>query len=169
VNTTSRRQFINVPIEIKLENQIVEIIEKNNYLRFPEIDVYYKIYKLKQEKYSAQSYEELKEKLISNLIQFSRSEAVEILKEVINFCSFQYNQGINNLGYEALQWYKYGFKNDLIFPANKFNPGDFLNIVIYGLRTKEFNWTENFIEEYQRLSRRPKTYFGYIFPRKTLF
>ncbi|MEP7320791.1 MAG: hypothetical protein ABI761_02690 [Saprospiraceae bacterium] len=151
VNTASRRQFVNLPIEIKLEKQIIDIVEKNDFLAFPEIDVYYRIYKLKQEKYSNKAYEELKEKLNNHLIKFSQIDGVEILKEVINFCSYQYNRGQHNLGLEALQWYKYGLKFDLIFPSNKFNPGDFLNIVILGIRTKEFTWTENFIEDYQKI------------------
>lgn len=54
-------------------------------------------------------------------------------------------------GSEQLQWYKYGLKHDLIFPLKSFHPGHFLNIVILGIRTKEFIWTENFIEEYQKI------------------
>jgi hypothetical protein len=151
VNTSSRRQFINLPIEVKLESQIIEIIEKNEFKNSPEIEIYYRIYKLKQDAYSYPHYLELKEKLISNLVQFSPSDGVEILKEVINFCSFQYNNGITNLGTEALNWYKYGLSKGLIFYANKFNPGDFLNIILYGIRFKEFTWTENFIAEYQKI------------------
>jgi secreted Zn-dependent insulinase-like peptidase len=39
----------------------------------------------------------------------------------------------------------------LTFPQDKFHPGHFLNIVLFGIRTKEFTWTENFIEEYQKI------------------
>lgn len=151
VNVATRRHDFNIPIRVIIEQDIFDIIKKNNFLAYPEIDIYYRIYKLKQDIFNQTAYDELKKELYENLISFSHKEAVDILKEVINYCTLQYNQGHPQFGNEQLQWYKYGLNHDLIFPDNKFHPGHFLNIVLFGIRTKEFTWTENFIAEYQKI------------------
>lgn len=88
VNAVTRRHDFNVPIEILLEKDVIEIIELNDYLKYPEIDIYYRIYKLKKDTFTDEAYEALKENLLVHLNKFSLKEAVDILKEVINFCTF---------------------------------------------------------------------------------
>ena len=151
VNAATRRHDFNLPIFIKLEEEVIDIIEKNNFQQYPEIDIYYRIYQLKRNANTEAGYKELKLKLYENILKFPLDDAVDIFKEIINYCIFQYNQGLNLFVHEALEWYKYGLKFDLTFPQDKFHPGHFLNIVLFGIRTKEFTWTENFIEEYQKI------------------
>ncbi|MBL0109789.1 MAG: hypothetical protein IPP42_02555 [Saprospiraceae bacterium] len=151
VNAATRRHDFNLPIFIKLEEEVIDIIEKNNFQQYPEIDIYYRIYQLKRNANTEAGYKELKLKLYENILKFPLDDAVDIFKEIINYCIFQYNQGLNLFVREALEWYKYGLKFDLTFPQDKFHPGHFLNIVLFGIRTKEFTWTENFIEEYQKI------------------
>lgn len=151
VNAATRRLDFNLPIDINLEEQLMDMIQKHDYLDHPEISLYYKIYQIKKNKNAGGSYGELKKSVLDHLDKFSHQEAVDIFKEMINFTTLQRNQGHSEFETESLEWYKYGLKHDLVFPNNKFQPGHFLNIVITGIRTKEFSWTEHFIEEYQKI------------------
>lgn len=150
-NVATRRQFYNHKINIKLEDELIKIIEQKNFLTYPEINIYFKIYNLKKENFTQDAYNDLKLVLQEHLNQFEPNEASDILREVINICTYFYNKGLSEFGSEQLQWYKYGLKYNLIFPSNSFHPGHFLNIVLFGIRSKEFTWTENFIEEYQKI------------------
>lgn len=151
VNAATRRLDFNLPIDINLEEELMDMIQKNDYLHHPEINLYYKIYQIKKTKNAGGAYGELKKSVLDHLDKFSQQEAVDIFKEMINFTTLQRNQGQTEFETESLEWYKYGLKHDLVFPKNKFQPGHFLNIVITGIRTKEFAWTERFIEEYQQI------------------
>jgi len=141
VNAATRRLDFNLPIDIDLEEQLMDMIQKNDYLEHPEINLYYKIYQIKKNKNASGAYGELKALVLDHLSKFSQQEAVDIFKEMINFTTLQRNQGHTEFEIESLEWYKYGLKHDLVFPNNKFQPGHFLNIVITGIRTKEFTWT----------------------------
>lgn len=151
VNAVTRRIDFNLPIRIDLEAQLIHIVQQDAYLDHPEISLYYKIYQIKNQKDPGPLYPGLKQAVLSHLDKFPQQEAVDIFKEMINFTTLQRNQGRTEFELESLEWYKYGLKHDLVFPNNAFHPGHFLNIVITGIRTKEFTWTEKFIEEYQNI------------------
>ncbi len=150
VNIVTRRNFLNTNLDIPLEKEVIDIINAYNLLEHPGIEIYYKFYRLKSSD-SEHDYYELKNKIYERIHLFFLEDAVDVLKEIINYCSLKINLGKIGYAEDALNFYKFGLKNNYIFPNNKFNPGDFLNIVIYGIRTKEFTWTENFIEEYQKI------------------
>jgi len=151
VNAVTRRIDFNLPIRIDLEDQLIQIVRQGAYLEHPEIGLYYKIYQIKNQKDPGPLYPGLKQSVLSHLDKFPQQEAVDIFKEMINFTTLQRNQGRTEFEHESLEWYKYGLKYDLVFPNGAFHPGHFLNIVITGIRTKEFAWTEKFIEEYQNI------------------
>ncbi|MEP7269041.1 MAG: hypothetical protein ABI844_15590 [Saprospiraceae bacterium] len=148
VTAQSRLGFFNLQLDIKFESEIIEIIEKNKLLEYPEISIYYTIYNLRKNKFK---YFEIKSELIADLSNASLIDALVINKEIINFCILQLNDGQFQYAKEILDWYKLGLRKGWIFPDDKFNPGDFLNIVVSGIRTKEFTWTENFIDDYQKI------------------
>lgn len=148
----TRKNDLNIPIDISLEHEVLELIKKQNFLKYPEIDIYYRIYQIKSGNESNSNYNDLKKAVTSNLDIFDIYEANSILTETINYCNLELNKGSQSFAFEAMEWYKFGLKNDILFSNKiKFNPGIFMNIVISGIRTKEFTWTENFIEEYQKI------------------
>ena len=150
VNVLTRRNDFNIPIKINFEEESLHLIKKYNIDLYPEINIYFILYNLKKNNISS-DYKKFKAEVEKHLYKFELDEAADIFKEAINYCIAQVNEGYTDFNMETLAWYKFGLANDVVFLKNKFHPGHFLNIVLFGIRTKEFSWTENFIEEYQKI------------------
>ncbi len=150
VNVLTRRNDFNIPIKINFEEESLDLIKKFNLDLYPEINIYYILYNLKRSNNSS-DYNKFKDEVEKHLYKFELNEASDIFKEAINYCISQVNEGYTDFNFETLTWYKFGLANDVVFLKNKFHPGHFLNIVLFGIRTKDFIWTENFIEEYQKI------------------
>jgi hypothetical protein len=146
VAVQSRRGFINIPISIRFEAELINWIEGQDLQNLPEIGTYYLIYRLKL---GAESYDLVKPRLIQNLEILTAEDSIGVVKEIINYCVAMLNQGQSQFSQETLEWYQYGLRKRVIFPEDRFNRGDFMNIVMAGIRTKSFDWTQRFIEDYQ--------------------
>ncbi len=74
----------------------------------------------------------------------------ELLKLLINFTIKQMK--LDDLKYNkvTLELYQLGLKNKIIFGEGYLSDNDYFNIVACGAKAKAFDWTQNFIEEYEK-------------------
>ena len=67
----------------------------------------------------------------------------------LNYINRQVNNGHSAFSSIAFKWYKYGLSNDLLIKNNNIDQVTFGNIVVYGCREKQFDWTKSFISTYE--------------------
>jgi len=99
---------------------------------------------------------EIKEQLEANLEYFNLEDRINIYVVLQNFAIQKGQAYIPHL----LNIYKFGIKHDLILVNNQILDVTYINIVIVGLRNKEFKWTESFIKIYK--SKLPKESRNFI-------
>ena len=135
--------------DIQLINEILELVEKENYLKIPLIATYFFIYKTITEKENETHYQNLKEQIIENGHIFPIAELRDIYLMAINYSINKMNEGFENFIREAFELYQEGFKNNLFIENNSLSRWTFLNVIANGLKLKEFEWIKQFIETYQ--------------------
>ncbi|MBS1618521.1 MAG: hypothetical protein JST76_08385, partial [Bacteroidetes bacterium] len=72
----------------------------------------------------------------------------EIFAFALNYCIRKINKGQQFYQAEIFQLYKDALQRSLMMENGVMTPWDYKNIVTIGLRNKEYDWTENFIESY---------------------
>lgn len=88
--------------------------------------------------------------LFENLEILSPNVRIVLFYNGINYALRQSNRGNTIYDKVLMSWYKVGLKNDLLTENNRMNDVIFGNIVAQGCLAKEFDWTHQFIEEYQQ-------------------
>jgi hypothetical protein len=93
-------------------------------------------------------FEELKELISKFTHQFTTDVIKEIYSFAIQYCIKKLNSGNQKYYKEIFELYKSSLHLKLLLTNNELPPFDFKNIVTTALRINEFDWTENFIKEY---------------------
>lgn len=93
-------------------------------------------------------FEELEGLFFPNIEQLRTLDAQLVYYYGLNYINRKVNQGKSKFSPRAFEWYKFGLKDDLLIFNGKISEVSFGNLVIYGCREKEFDWTKNFIDEF---------------------
>jgi len=104
-----------------------------------------------QENSSIQNYETAKnifKKYFDHIEEREQQEAFQLL---LNHAINQHNRGNKGYAEEVLQLYQYGLKTSILIIGSKISDATFLNITSQGSTLGHFEWTRNFIEEYEKL------------------
>lgn len=135
-----------------MKDEVLDHI-RNNYEYYediPPIALYYQIYLTLAEDENEAHYFKLKELLDRFSLKFPTEEARDVLYLAAqNYCirkSYQGNQKFLN---ELFILYKDLLSKGIILAENQLSPWYFRNIITTGLRLKEYDWTENFIKDFQ--------------------
>lgn len=67
----------------------------------------------------------------------------------LNYINRQVNKGISEFSKTAFRWYRFGLEKELLFDNGQLTEVTFGNIIVYGCREKEYEWTRQFMEECQ--------------------
>ncbi len=92
-------------------------------------------------------------KLLENLffpnINMLRLQDIQLIYFYgLNYINRKVNESNPEFSSKAFEWYKFGLKDGLLIQNKKISEISFSNIIIYGCRKQDFNWTKLFIEEY---------------------
>jgi hypothetical protein len=74
-----------------------------------------------------------------------------ILKILLNYCIRQINIGNTDFYRTSLDLYKIGLEHDCMLVKGKITKNVFQNIAAAGVNCQEYNWTIDFMENYQKL------------------
>ncbi len=96
--------------------------------------------------FSFEAYETL---LFENIDQF-RSDSRILFFAGLNYVVRQVNRGVSAFSRKAFEWYLFGLEKGLLLENGLLTEVTFGNIVIYGCREGEFEWTKNFMEQYSQ-------------------
>ncbi|GJM34028.1 MAG: hypothetical protein DHS20C18_30290 [Saprospiraceae bacterium] len=127
---------------------------KNNWSEYEQdttIVLYYTILMSLREDNDPEHFLKLKEILVQHFEELTEEEQRNLYTFANNYCVLKINQGHSDYQRELFQLYKQGLKTGLILDNGTLNEFIYKNITALGCSLKEFEWTENFIQEYKSL------------------
>jgi hypothetical protein len=113
--------------------------------------VYAKLLRLFTNPSDENNYFSLRQLVSENNLLFPTNELTEIYSIIINYATIQINTGNNKFLEDLFEFYREVVSQNILLEANSFSPWHFRNIVVIGLRLKEFSWIEQFIHAYSPL------------------
>ncbi|MDX2069648.1 MAG: hypothetical protein SFV55_14565 [Haliscomenobacter sp.] len=116
--------------------------------RFPAFQLYLAAYNMFTYK-DDQAYLQLKGLLETHLKLIPQQELRQLYTYVLNFAVLRINSGENQYYQEILLLYKLLLDEAIIFKNGTLTQWTFTNIITAGIRTRDYEWTERFIEDYQ--------------------
>lgn len=133
-----------------LLSHIIRHIEEQELTRMPVVAIYYYIFKAVTEQEKDQLFfEKLRGEIHTSGELFTHPEKREVYLMAINYCIGKMNAGVKKFIREAFEWYRQGFENKILIENNVISRWTFLNTVFTALRLKEFDWSYQFIREYE--------------------
>jgi len=146
----SRNIVINANYQPHFLEDILIFCKKNTRLnKNPVIQVYLKTLEMLQGQGDEKFYFELKKLLETHYPIFPKEEIFTLYNFALNFCIKKINSGQDSFYQEILELYKVLLQRKIIFLDGYLSQWTYKNIVTTGIRLKEFEWTENFIYDYQ--------------------
>lgn len=149
-NMVSRNIVINANYQPHFLEEILDFYKKNQHLKNePALQVYFKTLEMLQGGGEEQFYFELKNLLKEHYLIFPKEELFTLYNYALNFCIKKINSGKDNFYQEILELYKVLLQQKIIFLDGYLSQWTYKNIVTTGIRLKEFDWTKQFIYDYQ--------------------
>lgn len=127
---------------------LLKPIEQEKYLRIPAIGIYYYCYRFLTEVDGDQYFSKFKDILFNDKNNFDQNEIKALHLHAINFCIGQANRGRTQFRREIFDLYKDGLEAGYLLEDGHLSRFAYNNIVGAGTFLKEFEWSQNFIEEY---------------------
>ncbi len=129
-------------------DEIITHVESHDYSDVPPIVMYYQILLTYKDPKNEAHYDLLKDLIAKHIHLFPETEAKEILDAALNYSLKRMNAGEVEYIRETYNLYIKSLENGVLFVRGQITPWSFKNIVTTGLRLKEFDWIENFIQTY---------------------
>ncbi|MCP4442652.1 MAG: hypothetical protein GY810_27415 [Aureispira sp.] len=147
----SRNIVIQSNYEWTMLDTVLDYVEQSEYAKYPILQAYKAIFKLLTSKPAENEryYQQLKQLLEAHRTEFSRKDLMGLYDHALNYAIKQINQGAIEYYAEALDHYIFLVESQLIFMDGYLLGWDYKNIVTIALRQKKYDWTAQFIEEYQ--------------------
>ncbi len=145
VNSKKVFQIAYEPIFIQ---EIIQHLEKVSYDEIPAIAIYYRILKMLIYENQETEYGELCQLLDEHSNKFPLNESRMMYGFAQNYCIKKINTGQQEYLNEIFKLYKTVLDKKVILNNEILSPWDYKNIITVGLRIKEFDWIEKFIEDY---------------------
>ena len=109
--------------------------------------LYEKITKLYQTS-DLRIFNSVKKKLITQVDQIRPSLQIELLMHLINFTIRQMKKDDRKFNQLAFELYRFGLEKNILIQNGQLHDTAFLNIAVAGSKSNAFEWTQNFLEEY---------------------
>lgn len=148
---TSRNIVINAGYQCHfLEELLVQYhSEALELQQTPALQLYYKALQMLREPEQRKYYFELKKLLETHIDAFPQGELRILYNYALNHCVRMINSGRSAFYQEILDLYKVLLDRKIIFKNNYLTQWSYINIVTAGIRLKEYDWTEHFIQTYK--------------------
>jgi hypothetical protein len=147
----SRKKFAKHEYEISLIDEVLKFAEMDDFQSIPFISIYFQIFKMYVEPNEVHHYYKFQELLSDSSHFFPKSQEKIFYDFAQNYCINQLNQGNSSFLKELFSVYKNIISKGFFSIEGRMESLEFRNIVVVGLRMREYEWTENFIKEYIQL------------------
>ena len=158
----SHKKVIKREYDFLLLEQVLIYVENNNFEQFPEIKVYYHLYKMLNSKGEHHDYREVHTNLVNNWQYFLPNELRNITLSIINYCSQAMRDDIA-FRQEGLNIYKFALSREVLLENSILPAYTYRNIVTLAVGVKDFEWVFDFIHTFKnKLSaEKQETFFTY--------
>ena len=147
-----RSKILEVNYSTSLLDSVIAEVEKNiiYYETIPSISVYFHIYQMIVKEGHAYYFEALP--VLQKYSSFFPKEEVQNMYNYLqNYCIEQINKGESMFLKEMFNLFKEQLEKELLMDENGFLPQwHYKNIVTTGIRLKEMDWTQQFIEKFKK-------------------
>ncbi len=131
-------------------DQLAPLLEANHF-DIPIIKIYYKAYRLlRSEEQNAKTEFLAFEKELNQYYEVFSSETLQSLNALIrNYSIRQYHKGLDTYLEKAFQLYQAHLEEGYLYYEGKLLSSTMGNIVVFGLRLKQFDWVFQFIQQHK--------------------
>jgi len=143
------KKMITLEQELNHIPQLEEMIKSKIYEEVPPIQIYDTIIKTQKDQENVDNYFKLKQQVNDFIDYFPDDEIRNIYDALLSFCVRRVNKGDLAFQEETLNVYKGALAKETIFQNGRITPVTFNNIVFFALRTGDYDWAEEFVEQYQ--------------------
>lgn len=144
----SRQSFISHDYSQLFIDEIIEHVKKYKYEDIAPIAIYFQIYLTQIDSDNEEHYFMLKELLEKYANLFSKEESESIYGSALNYCIKKVNVGSGKFLNELFKLHEELLTREILLIDGQLSPWDFKNIVTIALRVGEFDWTSEFINDY---------------------
>lgn len=148
---TSRNIVINAGYQCHFLEELLAQYRSDeaNMAKIPALQLYVKALQMLLMPDHRVHYFELKKLLEVHIDNFPQWELRILYNYALNHCVRMINSGHSVFYQEILDLYKVLLERKIIFKNNFLTQWSYINIVTAGIRLKEYDWTENFIQTYK--------------------
>ncbi len=143
-----RKMSIAAEYEVRFADVVSQLVEANPQLQTPPIAVYHTLLNMLLDMGNAGHFN----KLVALTERYKGSFPMEELKDLysyaINYCIRRVNQGAPEFLDELFQQYLKSLEAGTLMDGGFLSPWAYKNLIGVGLRLKKFDWTEDFIRQY---------------------
>lgn len=148
---TANNMNVNTQFDLSFFDALLEHYRNNRekYAADRGIELYYAIFMSLKEANQPEHYQLLKKLLIGELDHFNINQQRDLFISANNYCISRINQGDISFQTELFELYQQGLKTGLILDNGLLTEWNFKNITALGCLLKEYEWTEQFIQDYR--------------------
>ena len=142
------KNVLNFEADLSFIEDTIKQINNIDYEEIPPIAIYYQIYLTYVEPDNESHFQKLKALIAKHLDVFPKSEAKDIYEACLNYCVSIINKGRQDYLHELFALFEYGLIHNILITDDKMDPAIFRNICFTALRLGKYEWTDNFINQY---------------------
>ncbi len=143
------KKVIDTPNNIQLINEIITIVQNSKYLQNTVVALYYHIVMALTQPNERQFFDQLNQLFSTHNSTLPDVESREIYYFLLNYCAEKINAGQTGYLSEIFALYQLGLSTQLLFENRNLSPWNYKNIVTVGLRQGNYDWTLQFLQQYQ--------------------
>lgn len=145
--------------------------EKNyqGFQTIPALSIYFNVLQMLQEEENENHYKKLKTALNEHAELFPKPELWTLYTYALNYCVKKINSGKSGYYRETFDLYKILLEQKIIFKNGFLTQWTFKNIITVSIRLEEFDWTENFIRQYESFLLPEEKFNAVTYNRAVLF
>jgi len=134
---------------VKLLEEILDLIEKENYLDIPVISVYYHCFHALREAPNSGWFERFRINLETHAKVFPKDELGELYRLALNFCIRQYNAGNKAYLEEEFELYRESLEGGFLYIDGFLSRFTYRNILTVCMALNRLEWAAEFNEKYK--------------------
>lgn len=167
----SRNAVIQAGYECHFLPEVLAWLEQNTALveAAPILQVYLQALQMLSETDQTGHYFALKNLLAQHIALFSRQELQSLYHYCLNYCVRQINSGQSAFYREVLDLYKLLLQENILLQNGHLSQWAYNNIITAGIRLREYDWTEEFIQRYREYLQPEVQHNAYTYNLATLF
>lgn len=136
--------------QINLVQEITKFLhDRPRYLEYLPIAINYYTFLMEAEPDNDQHYQSFQRVLFENTKEFKPKELLQLYQSALNYNTRKINSGKAQYLERYLEVYKHALEYEAVFEDGILDPLQFRNTILFALRLGEFEWTKQYINQYQ--------------------